>query len=125
MGARSRHARALCDVIRLFRPLHTVNARILYELRDRKWAYKRNMETLSSNYCCRGKTALHTQSVSVSSLSYPASKTHVSYSVIILLSQQYDTCNGCTKFSTLSHKGTIFGKKFIVPKMCVLIFFYQ
>ena len=82
-GERSRRAIAPCDVIRVFRPLHTDDVRILYELRDRQWGYKRNMQTLSHNHCRSEKIVLHILSVSVSTLSYPAGKAHVSYSVVM------------------------------------------
>jgi predicted metal-binding transcription factor (methanogenesis marker protein 9) len=72
--------------------------------------YKPNNIARSRNHCCRGKSLSVTYSECVSSLIYPACKSHASNCSL----------SDCTMLYTLSHKRYSFrGKKFAEHKMCL------
>jgi hypothetical protein len=78
---------------------------------------QRKSEARSRNHFCRGKAINITYSECVSSLNHPACKAHAPYYIVIC------GLSGSTVF--FPHdliNGTIFGKKVIENKMCVLIF---
>ena len=75
-----------------------------------------NIEACSSNHCGNGKTMSITYSESVCSLRFPARNAHAPY------------CPLCSAmlYNIFPHyliNGTIFGKKVIEHKMCLLISF--